>query len=198
MLDGAAIDALVVGGGTVAARKAGALLAAGARLRLVAPRVDEACESVLAAHPDRVTIVRRAYRTGDIGDALLVVAATDDRDVNATVARDALALRRLVNVTDAGGEGNCTTPATHRAGPLTIAVSAGGAPAAAVRIRDAIAARFDSRYGDAVTALGALRARILGERGGNAWRVASASLAGADFCESVERGTFRSRIAQWD
>lgn len=198
MLDGSAIDAVIVGGGRVAARKTAALLAAGARVRLIAPRLDDTCEALVAAHAERAATVRRAYRSGDIGDALLVVAATDDRAVNALVAREARALRRLVNVTDASEEGNCLTPATHRAGALTIAVSAGGAPGAAARIRDAIAARFDSRYGDAVAALGALRARVLRERGAEAWRRASATLAGVDFCESVETGTLRARIAQWD
>ena len=198
MLDGSAIDALIIGGGRVAARKAAALLAAGARVRVIAPRLREECERVLAAHPDRAAVVRRAYRTGDIGDAILVVAATDDPDVNADAAHDAHALRRLVNVADASGTGNCRTPATHRAGPLTIAVSAGGAPGAAARIRDEIAERFDARYGEALAALGALRERVLRERGSEAWREASAVLAGADFCDRVESGALQAQVARWD
>ena len=197
VLDGPAIDALIVGGGGVAARKAAALLAAGARVRIVAPVLDTQCERLLSEHPRRAIALRRRYDTADIGDALLVIAATDDPETNARVARDARASRRLVNVAGAGAGGTCVTPATHRAGPLTIAVSAGGVPAAAARIRDAIAARFDARYGESLRTLAALRERMLRERGRSAWRDASAVLAGPDFCESVERGTLEERMAQW-
>ena len=89
------------------------------------------------------------------------------------------------------------TPAVHRSGALLIAVVAGGVPKAAARVRDAIAARFDARYGAAVEQLGALRRRLLasGERG--AWRTASDALTGDDFCEVVERGELAARAAAW-
>ena len=197
VLDGASIEALIVGGGAVAARKAEALLAAGARVRLVAPHLDDACGSLLAGHRERMSASLREYRPDDIGEALLVIAATDDAEVNAAVARDARERNRLANVADAGASGNCITPAAHHVGPLTIAVSAGGVPGAAARIRDAIAERFDSRYADALEQLGTLRDRMLQERGRQAWRDAAAALIGSDFCDSVERGTFRERVAQW-
>lgn len=198
MLEGSAIEALVVGGGAVAARKALALLAAGARVRVVAPRVDaslRAAEREIEAGALRID--ERPYASADIGEALLVVAATDSRDANACVARDARAARRLVNVADAPEEGNCTMPATHRAGPLVVAVAAGGVPTVAARVRDALAGRFDARYGEAAAALGALRRRLLDERGSDAWHEALEALAGADFCESVESGRFAERMEPW-
>jgi len=164
MLDGTALDALIVGGGDVAARKAEALIASGARVHLIGSRIGARCR-VLAGHP-RVTVEARALDRGDIAReiaaAMLVVAATDDPELNAAIAAEAKRLRRLVNVVDAPGAGNCITPATHRAGGLTIAVSAGGVPSAAVRIRDAIAERFDDRYAAALASLAQLRERLLG------------------------------------
>ena len=190
------LGALVVGGGAVAARRAGALADAGARVRVVAP---ELCEDLqrLAARNDCVVLERRRYEPSDIGDAHVVVAATDDRDVNARVASDAHAARRLVNVADAPDEGNCIIAAAHRSGELLVGVTTGGVPGAAARVRDAIAARFDARYGDAVGALAALRRRLLDADRRDDWHEAAAALTGADFCETIERGELAPRIARW-
>jgi precorrin-2 dehydrogenase/sirohydrochlorin ferrochelatase len=196
VLQGSEVSALVVGGGSVATRKARGLAETGARVRVVAPRVSAELRDASRGNPS-VSIEERPYESGDVGDALVVVAATDSRDVNARVAADAKALHRLVNVADAPEEGNCSTVATHRAGDLLIAVSAGGVPAAAARVRDCLAERFDGRYAAAVAALGALRSRVLRDRGAAAWRRAAGALAGADFCTTVEDGTFAERVATW-
>jgi siroheme synthase-like protein len=196
MLDGAQLRALVVGGGAVAVRKARALLDAGAQVRLVAPAVDDA--ALAGPWDDRLTIERRPYAAGDVSDALLVVAATDRREVNARVARDARALGRLVNVVDAPEEGNCATAATHRAGDLTVAVGAGGVPAVAARVRDLVAARLDARYAASLDLLAALRRRLLAAGEGEAWREASRELVGADFCAVVESGALAERVVGWE
>lgn len=196
VLDGSAVEALVVGGGPVAARKARALLESGALVRVVAPEVGPAMRGLAVGAGERLTIAERPYAGPDIGDAHLVIAAAEP-GVNAQVARDATRARRLVNVASAPGDGSFVTPAIHRSGALLIAVVAGGVPRAAARVRDAIAERFDSRYGEAVGQLGALRRRLLaaGERG--AWRTASDALTGDDFCEVVERGELAARAATW-
>jgi len=196
MLEGAGIAALVVGGGRVATRRALALLGAGARVHVVAPRLAGELDAAAAREP-ALTLARREYAVGDVGDATLVVAATDSREVNARVAADARALGRLVNVADAPADGNCAVPATHRVGDLVIAVFAGGVPTAAARVRDCIAARFDARYAPAIHGLRSLRARTLRERGTAAWRQAADALTGADFCAAVESGAFEERLAAW-
>ena len=200
MLDGAQVRALVVGGGSVAARKARGLIEAGAWVRVIAPDVVEPLVT-LARDGDgarRLTLERRAYAPGDVGDAMLVIAATDRRDVNASVAADARALGRLVNVVDAPEEGNCSTAATHRAGDLTIAVGAGGLPTAAARVRDLVAERLDDRYAQALARLLTLRRRVLAEHGSAAWRKAVGELVGEDFCPAVESGVLVERLAAWD
>jgi siroheme synthase-like protein len=191
MLEGEHVDAVVVGGGPVATRKVMALLDSGARVRVVAPRVDAALKEV-ASRERRLTIEERGYRAGgeDIGSALLVFAATDDRNVNAQVASDARRAHRLANVADVPGDGSFVTVATHRAGPLVVGVAA-GVPGAAARIRDAIASRFDVRYADALSALGALRREMLDQRAAaDEWRAAERELTGPDFCARVEDGRF--------
>ena len=196
MLRGAEVEALVVGGGAVAERKTRALLDGGARVRLVAPAIADGLQT-LAAGSAQLALAERRYRTDDIGDALLVVAATNRRDVNAQVAADAKAARRLVNVVDEPEEGNCVTPAVHRAGDLVVAVTAGMVPTAAARVRDAVARRLDMRYAGAVRALGRLRDRLVSRGERAEWRRAADSLVTADFCERVESGAFEAEVASW-
>jgi siroheme synthase-like protein len=141
-------------------------------------------------------LLKESYRADHIADATLVIAATDSRDVNAQVAADAHSAGKLVNIADFPDEGNFHTMALHRSGDVTIAVSSGGVPGAASRIRDAIAQRFDGRYERAVTALRGIRSRMLATDS-DSWRTAAPSLIGEDFCDAVENGSFETRIESW-
>ena len=78
-----------------------------------------------------------------------------------------------------------------------VGVSAGGVPGAAARIRDAIAARFDSRYAAALELLGALRRNHLARGDGGSWRALSSSAMDERFCDSVEQGTLDDRVESW-
>jgi siroheme synthase-like protein len=196
LLAAEALSVLVVGGGTVGARRALHFVDAGARVRVVAPEPSDSLRARAAREP-RLTLARRPYASGDVADAHLVIVATGDRAINARVAADAAALSRLANVADAPETGSCVAMATHRAGALVVGVFAGGVPGAATRIRDAIAERFDARYDEALAALGTLRRRLLAAGDREGWRTAAAALAGGDFCERVERGGFAERVAAW-
>lgn len=196
VLDGEALAALVVGGGRVAERKARALLAAGARLRIVAPSISDPLRE-LARTATRLSMIERAYESGDIADARLVFAATDRREVNARVAEDARRAGVLVNVADDGSLGDFVTPASHERGALLIAVTAGGVPGAAARIRDAVRRRFDDRYADALDQLGQLRSALLESGDREAWRRAATALLDDDFCARVESGAFAEELAAW-
>ena len=68
---------VLVGGGAVALRKARGLLAAGARLTVVSPELTPDLEDLVAQ--GALDLERRAFAPGDLADAFLVVAATDDR-----------------------------------------------------------------------------------------------------------------------
>ena len=195
LIEGTALRALVVGGGAVATRKAATLAAAGATVRVVATSAGDEMRAL--ARANRVALAERAYVSDDIGDALLVVAATDDRSVNASVAEHARTANRLVNVADLPDSGSFATMAAHRAGSLVIGVSAGGVPGAAARIRDAIATRFDERYAHAIGRLAELRRSLLDRREGAAWRALSADVLDERFCESVEQDGLDARVKPW-
>lgn len=132
----------MIGGGTVGTRKASALHDAGARVRIMSLAFSDEL-STLGSVSDRVTLERRAYGgETDIGDADLVIAATDSVETNSRIAADARRLHRLVSAVNAPSEGTFASMAVHRSENVTIGVSAGRAPKEAVRMRDAIAERF--------------------------------------------------------
>jgi siroheme synthase-like protein len=193
-LHGERVTAVVIGGGAVGARKALALADAGAQVRVVAPEISADLDG--AMRDGRIAVTRGTYSRDQLQHAQLVIAATDSREVNASIAVDAHSLGKLVNIADFPDEGNFHTMALHRSGDVTIAVSAGGVPGAAARIRDAIAARFDGRYERAISALRGLRSRLI-ERGDERWRDAAPKLIADDFCTSVEDGSFSERIESW-
>jgi precorrin-2 dehydrogenase/sirohydrochlorin ferrochelatase len=152
--------ALVVGGGKVALRKAQDLLAAKARVTVVAP---DPCPEVRAlALQDRVAGIWRAYNSQDLEGAAVVIAATGDEEVNARVAADAQSARVPVNVVDRPALCTFTVPATVRRGDLTIAVTTEGrAPALAGVLREDLDIRYGPEYAQLVDLFADLRAQML-------------------------------------
>ncbi|MGE5749080.1 MAG: bifunctional precorrin-2 dehydrogenase/sirohydrochlorin ferrochelatase [Gemmatimonas sp.] len=182
------LQAVVIGGGAVGARKALALAEAGARVKVIAPVISSELVDAQAAN---VTIERNEYSgTSDIEIADIVIAATDSPELNERIAADARGLHRLVNVVTDGSGGTFTTMAVHRAGPLAIGVTAGSVPSAAARIRDAIAERFGANYSHALSALAVERERSLSSDGGTRWSQLSKEIFTPDFCARVEQGEF--------
>jgi siroheme synthase-like protein len=153
---------LLVGGGKIALQKAIALAEAGARLTVVAPRVHPEMENV----PGVVRILRRKFKPADVkggaaGPPWLAVAATDDEAANAAVARACAKARVWVNVADRPALCGFILPAVARQGPVTFAVSTGGASPALARF---LAGRVGEAFGPQGAALaetlGALRPRL--------------------------------------
>lgn len=131
----------VVGGGGVASRKVRGLLESGASVVVISPEVTPEIEGMA------VTVERRPYGPGDLAGCALAFAATDSREVNAAVAREARERGIPVNVADRPAEGDFALPAVLRRGGLQVAVSTGGAsPTLARRIRDAMEPSFAAEW----------------------------------------------------
>lgn len=123
---------VVVGGGSVAARRTADLVSAGASVTVVAPEIDEAVASL------ELTVERRPYADGDLAGAWLVIACTDVPAVNENVRADADALGVwCIRADDAGGS-PAWRPSVGTVDEVTVAVSAAGDPRRARSIRDAI------------------------------------------------------------
>jgi siroheme synthase-like protein len=194
-LEGSRLGALVVGGGIVGTRKAAALVASGARVRVIAPAMSAELES-LAASCDRLTLVREKFDSTMLGDEKIVIVATSSAKVNAKIAAEAGDRGALVNRADAPDESHFNTMAVHRCGDIVVGVVAGGVPAAAGRIRDAIAKRIDRRYAAAIDALRRVRFRAQATNP-EEWTRLQDKLIGSEFCEDVESGKFAEGAAEW-
>lgn len=149
----------VVGGGVMAEHKTAGLLAAGAEVTVIAPRLTATL--VDWSDAGRITWTRRRYRPGDLEGAFVVVAATDSNDVTQAVWEEAEARQTPLNAVDDPPRCSFILPAIHRDGELTVAVSTGGrAPALAVRLRDRIVGIVGTGYAEHLELLGSLRATI--------------------------------------
>ncbi|MBT3268102.1 hypothetical protein HN371_13150 [Candidatus Poribacteria bacterium] len=137
------VDTLVVGGGSVAARRAGTLVEHGARVAVVSPSLCAALRRMVEAGTARWHA--RPFERSDVRGRRLVVAATDSGETNAAIARAARAAGAWVNVVDNAALGDLHFPAAITRGRLTIAVATDGvSPLVSRRIRE----RVDAEYGD--------------------------------------------------
>jgi precorrin-2 dehydrogenase / sirohydrochlorin ferrochelatase len=136
---------LVVGGGDIGLEKVEGLLACDAAVTLVAPSAHLELERLAAE--GSITWHPREYHRGDLEGSFLVIAATNDSEVNISVHEHAEARAMLVNVVDVPPLCNFILPAIVRSGPLAIAIStAGASPALAKRMKREIAALFGEEY----------------------------------------------------
>jgi precorrin-2 dehydrogenase/sirohydrochlorin ferrochelatase len=134
-----------VGGGDIGLEKAEGLLACDAAVTLVAPTAHPELERLAAE--GSITWHPREYHRGDLEGSFLVIAATNDSEVNISVHEHAEARAMLVNVVDVPPLCNFILPAIVRSGPLAIAIStAGASPALAKRMKREIAALFGEEY----------------------------------------------------
>lgn len=150
---------VVVGGGSLAEQKVLGLREAGARVTVISPTLTPALEELARQHA--IDVRRRHYRRGDLQDARLAIAATEDRAINPAVFAEAEARGIPLNAVDDVPHCSFIAPAIHREGPITVTVStAGKSPAMAVRLRERIAKIVTRADGQLVELLGSLRPEI--------------------------------------
>jgi precorrin-2 dehydrogenase / sirohydrochlorin ferrochelatase len=142
---------LVVGGGPVAARKVVELYECGAEVTVVAPDVHESIVALAEAAGKAgrlLRITRRPYRNGEASRYRLVITATGIAEVDRRAAADAESAGIWVNSADDADHCTFFLPSVHRQGPVTVAVSTGGAsPALAAWLRRRIGAVLGPHLG---------------------------------------------------
>ncbi len=136
---------VVVGGSTVAARKCTKLAGCGAVVTAIAPVFSD--DPVW--NSGQVELVRDVYRTGCLGKAFLVIAATDDPLLNETILGDARQNDMLAQRVDQSDAGDFFLPATHACGPLTVSFATDGVnPAFSRALKKRAGADYDEAYGE--------------------------------------------------
>ena len=150
---------VVIGGGAVAERKVESLIEYGAAVRVVSPAITPALERL--ASEGLIERIDSEYREDHLEGAVLVIGATDDRDVNSRISSDARNRGLLVNIVDDPELCNFFVPASVRHGDLIISVSTSGkSPAMARRLREEIEACYGPEYGLLADLLGSLRDEV--------------------------------------
>jgi precorrin-2 dehydrogenase / sirohydrochlorin ferrochelatase len=151
-LDLAGRSCLVVGGGSLAVQKTRGLLECDARVTVVAPQAVPELRAL------DVTWLARPYEPADLDGRFLVIAATSNAKLQRRVFADAEAHAVPCNVPDVPELCSFILPAVHRAGPIAIAVSTGGAsPALAQRLRDEVAGIVEPEHVELARRLRELR-----------------------------------------
>jgi uroporphyrin-III C-methyltransferase / precorrin-2 dehydrogenase / sirohydrochlorin ferrochelatase len=139
-------DCVVIGGGEVATRKIALLLRAGGRVTVISPELSEGVARM--AENGEIRHIRSRWQEEDLKDYRLVIAATDDRKLNARIAELARECGRPVNVIDDASAGNFVMPSIIDRSPVLAAVSTGGAsPVLARLIRTRLESLIPAGYG---------------------------------------------------
>jgi uroporphyrin-III C-methyltransferase/precorrin-2 dehydrogenase/sirohydrochlorin ferrochelatase len=150
---------VVVGGGRVAIRKVTLLKRVGARIKLVSPLLCEDLQ-VLADRGD-IDHVAREFQDADIDDCALVIAATDDVEVNRAISALAVASHIPVNVVNDPESGSFIMPSIIDRSPVQIAVSTGGSsPVLARLLRSRLESFIPAAYGRLAALVNDYRQRV--------------------------------------
>lgn len=152
-------DCLLVGGGDVAERKARLLMEAGARLTVNALAFSP--QFTVWANEGMLTLAQGDFNEALLDTTWLVIAATDDNDVNQRVSDAAEARRIFCNVVDAPKEASFIMPSIIDRSPLMVAVSSGGtSPVLARLLREKLEAVLPQHLGQLAGYAGKLRDRV--------------------------------------
>jgi siroheme synthase-like protein len=143
----------------VAARKVEGLLEAGARVKVISPEITPELKELAVS--GEISHTPRAYQEGDLEDAYLAIAATDDLVANHAVWAESNRRGCLVNVVDDPEHSTFILPAIVKRGEMSVAVSTGGgSPALARRLRERLEKIIGPEYGILTELMAELRPEI--------------------------------------
>ncbi len=165
---------VVVGGGQVALRKVRVLLEHGADVEVIGPGLCPAL--VRLAESGEIHALTREYQEGDLKNAFVTIAATDNSEINQRVVAEARRRAVLVNVVDDAENSDFIVPSYLRRGTITVAVStAGKSPALARKIRSKLEKELGNEYALLTNLIGEVRAELKQQKievDGDGWQEA--------------------------
>ena len=149
---------VVIGGGQVALRKIYGLLTAGAKVKVIAPKVCAGVEEL--SKRGEISLTREKFSEDMLGDELILIAATDNPEVNRQATAAARAKKILVNVVEGAG-GNFNVPSTIRRGDLLLTISTGtNSPAFSKFIREMLETELGKNFGAGLEIISARRREV--------------------------------------
>ncbi len=152
--------AVVIGGGSVAERKAQTLLSCNADVSIISPKITPRLRRLVKE--GKVEYIKKGYEDKDIKDAFIVVAATNDRGINEAIYKAAERYGCLLNIVDKPESSNFIVPSVISRGDLTIAISTGGrSPALSKQIRKELQQIYGREYEIFIKTMGKIRGALL-------------------------------------
>ena len=148
---------VVIGGGQVALRKIYGLLAAGANVKVIAPEVCAEVEEL--SKRGEISLTREKFSEELLGDEIILIAATNNPEVNRQATAAARAKKILVNDVDGGG--NFNVPSTIQRGDLLLTISTGAnSPAFSKFIRQMLELELGENFGAGLEIISARRREV--------------------------------------
>ena len=149
---------VIIGGGKVAYRKCINFLAFNKKVVAVSEEFIKEFENI----KDKIEIIEGSYNEKYIKEAFVVVAATNNKDVNHQIGAYCRKYGKLVNVVDDVDLSNFTVPSFVKRGDLLLSVSTGGkSPSLSSKIRKELEVVYDESYEEYVNLLGENRQFII-------------------------------------
>jgi precorrin-2 dehydrogenase / sirohydrochlorin ferrochelatase len=153
---------LVVGGGAIASSKIPSLRSAGARVTIIAPKLSGDLAELVRRR--EITWLPKLFEPPDLNGIFLVIAATNSRELNASVFAEADARNILCNAVDDVDHCHFYYGSIVQRGDLQIAISTNGkSPALAQRLRRELQEQFGPEYAAWLDWLGATREVLRGQ-----------------------------------
>ena len=151
--------AVVIGAGSVAARKAKTLVATGANVKVIARNIEPTFKELCEGLP--IEVIQGDYSKEHLQDAFLVIAATNDNALNTQIFQDCQELKTLCNVVDVPHLCNFYVPAVIQRGDLQVAISTNGkCPAYAAHLRRKFQELITEEHGKFLNLLDGVRQLI--------------------------------------
>lgn len=147
---------VIIGGGQIAEGKISKLLDSGAKIIVISPDATQGIRGF--AERGQIELDLRKYQDGDLQGAFLAIAATNDRMVNQEIFEEAEKQGILLNAVDDMPRCSFIAPSIVEKGPVTVAISTGGAsPALARKLREKMEVSSALDWADATSVLSKAR-----------------------------------------
>ena len=148
----------VIGGGKIALEKFLGLIEANAKIVVIAPKICAEVEELF--QNGKINLIREKYSSEKISDGAILIAATNNFELNQKILSDGREKNFLVNIVDSF-DGDFTVPSRIRRGDFLLAISTGGkSPGFSRFVRHMLEIDFDENFSEGVKIISKYRAEV--------------------------------------
>ncbi len=154
---------LIIGGGLIALQKLKGLLNTEAKITIIAPHIIDEIKDARGEFPNirKIEFIERDYAYGDELSAFMVIAATDNPEINNMIATRCRDQMILANSVDQPEFCDFYVPSIIESGSIKVAISTNGkAPSVARKLREDLSSLIEERYKNLVEIVNEFRLKI--------------------------------------